>query len=1086
MQRATVALPEVVSGMPSSTRSHGLGRALRVAVVAAALVAGIACCVTLSTGGAGEVELDEPSFGAHSLTPFPVKEVPSTDDLIAIMRGQGHSDVSADQGMLFAGGAGGTIVRRRVHVIDDDASDEARGLWAAAERASKLERVGEKPTESTHDDDLDSTDDAQDEMAAAPVTEAPSMERKAVLVEHPAPIHKVAAGWTDVDEKHKSTKMLAYPQTTKADAKKAHAKAAAAILHKIEQSGKALDAKHAVAAAAAKGAAHVAEKSDKASVKDAQDDYFKHHVSIDDALSRVAKISAEHEARASVAVQKEKMAAVRAKELKEEKAERAKAVAEAARAKAMEAKAVTATKEAQTDEAESRHEAVKAEQQRDLKQREAKKVTQEKQQLARTKAVNAGWTAADAVRARHLAKKFALESEQAPKVRAPARAMSVYAGASLAHREAKLAKAEKDVLTQERDISAQHERKADMAAQATDNAISPYYPTGFIPASKQHDDAHQPDAMPEMIAGIHAAHHEKDGALDKYAQRLKRQSKMESNEEIEETVREDEARKQQQLYKEGHSQASRERLEHAGEKLVIELSSHADVARVMQKVDFSGIAVKDSLKEAIAGDEAHFQAFEQLKWMQECGGSELMLGPVAKQVLAIMEQISTKNASSWLDVEDAQRRADNAKAGLRAAEAGLLSVLESQDRTKAVQLLSKLRDERQQRLAERRANKDTAQDEKDRSQKMSLLLQQRQALKVLSHAEEAQAVSGDERRIQLNKAAFDAQHAVTEQDKVDNAHSSSNYLPDFQSALLATATKPWSLSAQEGVQTLLGDINTKILALEHTEQGRNKRLSALESKVAERMHSLSEVDAADKMLKAELAKEHQTVEELRIAANQQSKVLTRAKRSYQVRLTRDAAELHGAHQVVNRLQKLMDVCTSVLELPPSEGKPWAMAGPTAQTNLATAVKPWVRKPTKSLDTSLPSPALLDMPKHVEHRQVKRSRLQQPRRDEAAHTQPTVAAVSRHPQLQTVAQLEKQLQKLRPLAARAESQAVRRHAPTAHGLSRSRWGRRQAQDRLLQKEIARASADEASMEDSEEQKLSSVAAMIVSDPHEGRR
>jgi len=337
--------------------------------------------------------------------------------------------------------------------------------------------------------------------------------------------------------------------------------------------------------------------------------------------------------------------------------------------------------------------------------------------------------------------------------------------------------------------------------------------------------------MPEMIAGIHAAHHKKDGALDKYAQSLTRQSKMEDDEEIEEKVHADEVRTQKQLYTDGHTQASRDGLKHAGEKLVNEMSSAADVARVVEKVDLSGIAVKSSLKEAIAGDEAHFRAFEQHTWMDECGGSQLMLGPVAKQVLAIMQQISTKNASAWLDVEDAQRRADNANADLRAAEAGLVSVLESHDRTKAVKLLETLREQRQQRLAQRRADQDTAADAEDSGDKTRLLLQQREALKVLSHAEEAQAVSGDERRVELNKAAFDAQRAVTVQDKLDDAHASSKYVSGFQSALLATATRPWSLSAQEAVQTLLGNINVKILALEHTEQARSKGLSSLEAKV---------------------------------------------------------------------------------------------------------------------------------------------------------------------------------------------------------------------------------------------------------------
>lgn len=110
-------------------------------------------------------------------------------------------------------------------------------------------------------------------------------------------------------------------------------------------------------------------------------------------------------------------------------------------------------------------------------------------------------------------------------------------------------------------------------------------------------------------------------------------------------------------------------------------------------------------------------------------------------------------------------------------------------------------------------------------------MQQRQALKVLSHAEEAQALSGSERRAQLNIAAKDAQYAVSKEQRLTSINQHSDYLPGFESALIETATKPWSLSAQEGVQTLLGSINSQILALEHTEQTRSKALDALEAKV---------------------------------------------------------------------------------------------------------------------------------------------------------------------------------------------------------------------------------------------------------------
>ena len=71
------------------------------------------------------------------------------------------------------------------------------------------------------------------------------------------------------------------------------------------------------------------------------------------------------------------------------------------------------------------------------------------------------------------------------------------------------------------------------------------------------------------------------------------------------------------------------------------------------------------------------------------------------------------------------------------------------------------------------------------------------------------------------------------------------------------------------------------------------------------MHKLDEVNAADEELKKEVVKEHLTVQHLRTQANAATTALTRALRTYQVRLTQDAADLRGAHQVVDRLQALM-------------------------------------------------------------------------------------------------------------------------------------------------------------------------------------
>jgi len=744
MERAMVTPPPTVvrERQESMQSSTGLGRAIRIVVVGAALIAGIACVSVLSSGGlsaangaAGPVELDSgPTFGSTRLTPFPVHAEPSTDDLIAIMSGRGTSAVNADQGLLFAGGAGGKIVRSDPSLSGDVAAKTADGLWDAAERASKLERR----TAIRHGSAKSSKKSASEHVQG-----------------------KVTAGWTTADEKHR-TKMLAHldsePGVQAALSKSSRDAEEKVAQHKHESLHSTIDG---TVNTAWKTASRQAREDDvtahKKRLKDAQDGYFKHHMSIDDALARVARIRAQHDAAQSAGAMKAKMAKIRSKEAAEEHADTEKARAEAARAKAMEAEAVQAAKSAEADEARAHYEAKKERQQLALKHADKDKTEKRaKASMANAKPVTAGWTKADAARAAYLAKKFALKPLQAlksfaggslhaasgapenpqvpPAVKAD-KGQSMVGGVSAGHSNTATAH-EQAARSQARD-----ERRFDAVAAE----ISPLYPTGFIPSKVQHDDAERPDAMPEMIAGIHAKRHVEHMPVSEKMQVLERESKMKRDEQIEESVRRDERRKQEQLYKEGHSTASREREERAGEHIIDQLASNADAAGIMQKVDLSGIPVADSLKAAMSGDEKHFHAFEKERWLNECGGSQLMLGPVAKQVLDIMEQINTNNASAWLDVEDAQRRDDKAKAALRSAEAGLVSVLESQDRASAVVLLEKVRKDRAQRLAERRADKDTTADIQDSDKKMSLLLQQRQALSVLSHAEEAQALSGKSR-----------------------------------------------------------------------------------------------------------------------------------------------------------------------------------------------------------------------------------------------------------------------------------------------------------------------------------------------------
>ena len=220
MERATIELsPQmlpVVRERTDGLRSHGRGRALRMFVIGLALAAGLACVVVLSRGVAlqgesdsGSVALDgfAATFGQTKLARMPLHNEPSTNDLISIMRGQGRQDVSADQGLLFAGGAGGAIKH----------SDPEEGLWRAAERASRLERRSKHSAAHHHvyDDDFDDIErgDAQDEEAQASMPPETDERRAshvhAADVKHAAkpsaPPKKVAAGWTADDEKHKLT-----------------------------------------------------------------------------------------------------------------------------------------------------------------------------------------------------------------------------------------------------------------------------------------------------------------------------------------------------------------------------------------------------------------------------------------------------------------------------------------------------------------------------------------------------------------------------------------------------------------------------------------------------------------------------------------------------------------------------------------------------------------------------------------------------------------------------------------------------------------------------------------------------------------
>jgi hypothetical protein len=257
------------------------------------------------------------------------------------------------------------------------------------------------------------------------------------------------------------------------------------------------------------------------------------------------------------------------------------------------------------------------------------------------------------------------------------------------------------------------------------------------------------------------------------------------------------------------------------------------------------------------------------------------------------------------------------------------------------------------------------------------------------------------------------------------------------------------------------------------------------------MHKLDEVNAADEELKKEVVKEHLTVQHLRTQANAATTALTRALRTYQVRLTQDAADLRGAHQVVDRLQALMAMCNSGMEAPyanlrsgAEEGSSWASAAQPGD------VEPWVTKAS-----STPAQQQQNVNGQRQQKLERQLQTQMKKLKSNPASASTVAAQA------TVEDLEKELHQLKK-GMRARSTHTHKHPVTQQMAAREKkvvkifpratppqprvGGGMVEENRKLAREIARADKDEARMEGSEERKLSSVAAMIVSDPHEGRR
>lgn len=262
--------------------------------------------------------------------------------------------------------------------------------------------------------------------------------------------------------------------------------------------------------------------------------------------------------------------------------------------------------------------------------------------------------------------------------------------------------------------------------------------------------------------------------------------------------------------------------------------------------------------------------------------------------------------------------------------------------------------------------------------------------------------------------------------------------------------------------------------------------------VAERMHKVSEVDAAEAKLKAELARQHQTLQELRSDAAGADDALTRSMRTYQVLLSEDAAEAQAAQQAVDRLKSLMEACQPA-------GVRDTLSQRPAESGVAGRVKPWVTSPSSSLMAHT-----VESPKQSKVQPVAADSGAVQRQQQERREKQKVAG-----QEKTVRDLDKQLEQLKPLAhqQRAADRTKEPHHKTQLSLSpmqhagrtirigdkvyiretpsapRSHSGTPKGEDELLSKEMAAANRDESSMENSEEQKLSSVASMIVSEPRE---
>ena len=1077
--------PFAVVRSRDSMPRDGVGRVLRISVVAGAVLLCAACIALLAVPGS----VSRP--GALG------EEGRSTPDLIGIMEGNNDGGLATDrdtlraaQGMLFAGGAGGDVVKTRSGAAAAEdmvgagsirhATRQADELWEAAMRAHKVSR-----------------DNTQDKAGAA---------------SHAARAHAEAQQKAYVSKKDVGDGSGLKNPVVRADAQQ-HAAT-------TEHAGSG-DA----AAAAEEDDAHARMMEARAvrSAREAREDMSdsrKEAAAVHHEVVRARRAAQSLQQQDGQELASSPLAQLAARRAAEAQAVRRAEAERAEKAKASPGKALEALEESNEKWTQGDQARAAA-----LAKSLALPTILAKESLVGALGPD-DWTTADAARAARLAKKFAHDSKPDGAMK---RALDQYLdapGRGTRHGESS------------QDQSSRAGRGHDVGDAAEGGRARSRWrrPAARESGARRRDSRDDGHEHPSGTRAVHAGRGASDARMPtsdrdegrakdprgsrsakpalvppehRYVQRetesLQRQTQMHADDEDEAAAREKERREERTLYAEGYESAKERGEERAGEDLVNKLELRAGMAKIMQQVEVSGISVAGSLKRAISGDDSTFGAFVERQWLPECGSSQQVLRPLQKQVLALMESARVENASAWLGVEQAQRRAADMRAQQHAAEDELLQLVETDDTTKAVEMLENLRTVRRERQAERSAHDIHDKAARESSEKVSLLRQQRAALKVLSHAEEAQALSGAPRKTELDKAASSAQHAVNAEDKtkMDGHYRAAHYVAGYESKLLAVAERPWSLSAQAGVQALLGDINSKILKVEHAEEARNEALAALERKIHSRKAKLADVDAADTKLQMELKHEHATVKRLRDKADSAAAAAVHAQRHSAAQGAVAKADLRAAHQVLVRLQALIDVCNEgELRLLNSADTVHSSRPSTAQTSVPAADKAGrardVAPAAPAARVAAPEMVEKRVEAHVQHEQKRLARIEAKEEAVQAHANAQVDRLERKLRvLHAEGDERRSAPRVREglladsLAARPAGAGGRGHENRLGGRARAKLQReRQALERAeeyqqLGREMHSENRHEAAMEASEDEKLADVASMIAQHTRQGQ-